>query len=232
MNQKSTLKNTVSQFVFLVIIVFVLVIAIKAFRGSTPSRLSPTRPATSVITNSVTPGTDETQTVVAIITLKAIEGATEAARTPIPFTPTFLPTGVYEDEPVKHSGKMLGLDAQNGWSGFFGGYHYFIYAGTLLTDSEQGALVMVTTTPSGTSIEQFITSVKHGAIRAVNEQNNQLTLIASDGTVFYFDLPTRQFIASGTEVAPSQTPSPSDTPEPTGLPYPPPQRLILSFLNF
>jgi len=81
---------------------------------------------------------------------------------------------------------------------------------------------MVTTMPSGTSIEQFVTSTKHGALQAVSEQNNRLTLIASNGTLFYFDLPTHQFVASLTEVAPSVTPSPSNTPEPTGLPYPPP----------
>jgi hypothetical protein len=127
---------------------------------------------------------------------------------------------------VKHSGKMLGLDTQNGWSGFVHGYHFFIYAGALLTDLEQGAIIMVTTMPSGASIEQFVTSTKHGTLQAVSEQNNRLTLIASDGTVFYFDLPTHQFVASLTEVAPSVTPSltpsPSVTPEPTGLPYPPP----------
>jgi hypothetical protein len=102
------------------------------------------------------------------------------------------------------------------------GYNFFIYAGSLLSDPEQGAIVMVTTMPSGPSIEQFLTSTKHGALRAVSEQNNRLTLIALDGTGFYFDLATRQFAASLTEVAPSVTPSPMATPEPTGLPYPPP----------
>ena len=224
MNQKSTLKNSVSQIIFLVIIVLALVFAITTLRGTAPGIISPTQGVTPVITSSVTPGPVETQTVAAILTFKANEGATEAARTPIPYTPTFLPTGVYEDEPVKHSGNMLGLDTQNGWSGFVDGYHFFIYAGALLSDSEQGAIVMVTTKPSGTSIEQFVTSTKHGTLQAVSEQNNRLTLIASDGTVFYFDLPTHQFVASLTEVAPSVTPSltpsPSVTPEPTGLPYP------------
>jgi hypothetical protein len=222
MNQKSTPINTVAQIAFLVILGLALVFAITTLRGTAPGILSPTQGVTVVITSSVTPGPDETQTVAAIITFKTNEGATEAARTPIPYTPTFLPTGVYEDEPVKHSGNMLGLDTQNGWSGFVDGYHFFIYAGALLSDSEQGAIVMVTTMPSGTSIEQFVPSTEHGALRVVSEQNNRLTLIASDGTVFYFDLPTRQFVTSLTEVAPSVTPSPSVTPEPTGLPYPPP----------
>jgi hypothetical protein len=224
MNQKSTPINTVAQIALLVILGLAIVFAITTLRGTTPSRLSSTQGTTPEGTGSVTPGPDETQTVAAIITFKAIVGTTEAARTSIPQTPIILATGIYEDEPVKQSGKLLGLDAQNGWSGSVDGYHFFIYAGALLSDPEQGVIVMVTTKPSGTSIDQFETSTQHGALRAVSEQNNRLTLIATDGTVFYFDLPTRQFVASLTEVAPSVTPSltpsPSATPEPTGLPYP------------
>jgi len=225
MNQKSTPINTIAQIALLVILGLALVFAITTLRGATPSRLSPIQDTTPEVTGSVTSRPDETQTVAAIITFKAIVGTTEAARTSAPQTPIILATGIYEDEPVKQSGKLLGLDARNGWSGSVDGYHVFIYAGALLSDPEQGVIVMVTTKPLVTTIDQFETSTQHGALRAVSEQNNRLTLIATDGTVFYFDLPTRQFVASLTEVAPNVTPSPSVTPEPTGLPYPPPTEL-------
>jgi hypothetical protein len=227
MNQKSTSVNTVVLIVSLVILGFALVFAITTFRGTDPGRISPTQNSTPVVVSSLTPQPEVAQTVAAIITFKAIEGATEAARTPIPQTPIILATGIFEDEPVKHSGKLLGLDAQNGWSGFVDGYHLFIYAGALLSDPEQGAIVVVKTMPTGTSIEQFVTSTQHGALRAVSEQSSRLTLIATDGVVFFFDLPARQFVASITEVAPSITPSQLITTGPTNVPYPPPTEQVI-----
>jgi hypothetical protein len=53
-------------------------------------------------------------------------------------------------------------------------------------------------------------------------KNDRVILIALDGTMFYFDVPTRQFVDSLTGVAPSVTPSPLVTPEPTSVPYPMP----------
>ena len=222
MNQNRTLLSTVTTLVFLAIAGFALVVILTIFRETSPGSTFSTPGSTPVMTSSITPGPDGTQTIVAIITFKAIGEATEAARTPLPYTPTILSTGIYEDEPVKHSGKLLGLDAQNGWSGFVDGYYAFLYAGALLSTPEQGVIIMVITMPSHTSFEQYLTSTQHGALRVVSEQNHRLTLVAADEMVFYFDLPTRQFVTSLTEVAPSVTPSPLATPSPTGLPYPPP----------
>ena len=222
MNQKRTILRTFTLLAFLAIVGFALIVIITTFQVTSSGSTISTQGSTPVMTRSITPGLDGTQTIVAIITFKAIGAMAEAARTPLPYTPTILSTGIYEDEPVKHSGKLLGLDAQNGWSGFVDGYYVFLYAGALLSAPEQGVVFMVTTMPSHTSFEQFLTSTKDGALRVVSEQNNRLTLTATDGMVFYFDLPTRQFVASLTEVAPSVTPSPLATPSPTGLPYPPP----------
>ena len=216
MNRKNTLTNTVAQIALLVLLGLALVFAIITLRGTAPAVLSPG--ATPVITGPATPGPNETQTVAAIITFKANEATTEAARTPIPYTPISLPTGAYENERVKQSGNMLGLDTQNGWSGLVNGDIFIIYAGALPSDAEQGVIIMVTTMPSGTSIEQFETSTKHGALRAVSQQKDRLTLIAADGTVFYFDIAKHQFVASISEVAPSDTPSPPATPEPAVFP--------------
>lgn len=220
MNQKSTIKNTVSQFIFLVIFLLALVIAITTFRGSAPGKFGPTQGVTPVMTSSVTPGPNETQTVAAIITLKAIGEATYLAITRTPETPVYLPTGIYDDQRVRISAELLFIDAQNAWGGFIDGNRFTLYAGSLQSDPDQGVVGLVTSLPGGKRIEKFVTPSKHGALRVVTEQNNRITLIAADGTIFYFDLPTRQFVASLTEVAPSVTPSPLATPEPIGLPYP------------
>lgn len=222
MNQKSTPINTLAQIAILVILGLAIVFAITTLRGTAPGLLSPTQGATPVITSSVTPDPDETQTSEAIITLKAIGEATYLAITRTPETPIYLPTGIYDDQRVRISAELLFIDAQNAWGGFIDGNRFTLYAGSLQSDPDQGVVGLVTSLPGGKRIEKFVSPSKHGALRIVSEQNNRVTLIATDGTNFYFDIPTRQFVASLTEVAPSVTPSPSVTPEPTGLPYPPP----------
>jgi hypothetical protein len=248
MNQKRTPINTVAQFVLLAVIVLALVISLITARGAALSGLRTTKGSSLVVASSVSetapsitpsstvtpaptsipypmparPGTEsvKTQTAAAIITFKAI-GATRAAeefRTRVPNTPVVVLTGVVEDVRVKYSGKLLGLDAQNGWSGFVNGFDFFIFAGALLSDPEQGAIFMESPFASGSSLEKFLTPTKHGALRAVSRQGDRLTFIAEDGTAFYFDLPTRQFVASLTGIAPSVTPSPTVTPEPTPEP--------------
>lgn len=206
----------------MVIIGLVLIFAITTLRGTNSGILSSTQGATPIITSSITPGPDDTQTLEAIITQKDLEEATFLAITSTPETPIYLPTGIYDDQRVKISAALLFIDAQNAWGGFIDGNRFTLYAGSLQSDPDQGIVGLVTSLPGGKRIEQFASPSKHGALRVTNEQNNRMTLIATDGTVFYFDLPTCQFVASLTEVAPSVTPSPSSVPEHTGLPYPPP----------
>jgi hypothetical protein len=223
MNQKSTPTNTALFLVFLAIFGIILVIVMSIFLPTAPSSLSSTQGSTQVTTSSNTSSPDETQTVAAIGTLKAIMEATHLATTPTLITPIYLPTGIYDDQSVKISGALLFIDTQNSWSGFIDGYRFTLFAGSQQSDPNQGAFGLVTNLPDGAKIEQFVTPSKHGAIRVVTAQNNRFTLAAADGTMFYFDLPTRQFVASSTEVAPSVTPSPVTTPTQTSVvPYPMP----------
>ena len=132
-----------------------------------------------------------------------------------------MPTGIYDNEEIKASASLSFIDAQNAWYGFANGSFFALYAGALQSDPDQGVLVLDMVLPEGASYSQYVTSSKHGALRIVsNTQNNRFTLTAADGTLFYFDLPPRQFVASLTEVAPSVTPSPLPTPSPTLPPYP------------
>jgi hypothetical protein len=221
MIQKKSILSTITFLAFLAIIFIILVVSIPSLRGSAPASLTSTQSPTPGMTSSITPGPEGTQTWVAISTFKAHLGETSAAVTAPIITPEFLPTGIYDNEQVKASASLLFIDAQNAWGGFADGYRFALYAGALQSDPDQGVVLLVTHLPEGTSFEQYVTSSKHGALRIVSDtQNNRFTLTAVDGTVFYFDLPTRQFVASLTEVAPSVTPSPLPTPSPTLPPYP------------
>jgi hypothetical protein len=62
-------------------------------------------------------------------------------------------------------------------------------------------------------------------VRVVSEQDNRLTLVTTDGTTYYFDVPARRFVVSLAEAVPSATPPPTYTPIPlpgTVIPYPAP----------
>jgi hypothetical protein len=222
MRQKYPPINTVAQIALLVILGFALVFAITSLRSLAPGKLSPAQRASFVITTSYAPAPNESQAAETIIALKAIGEGTYLAITRTPETPIYLPTGIYDDQRVRISADLLFIDAQNAWGGFIDGYRFSLYAGSLQSDSYQGIVGLVINMPGGKSIEMFVSPSKHGALKVVTQRDNRFTLIATDGMIFYFDLPTRQFVASSTEIAPSGTPSPSVTPEPTLLPYPPP----------
>jgi hypothetical protein len=223
MKPKRTITNTVTFMVFLAIIAVVLVFILSISRVTAPSSFRSTEGSTPLMTSSITSSPNETQTAAAIITSKAIDEATYLATTRTPVTPIYLPTGIYDDQRVKISAALIFIEAQNAWGGFIDGYRFSLYAGSKQSDPEQGIIGLVINIPNSQTIDQFVTPSKHGAIRVVTEQNNRFTLAATDGTMFYFDLPTRQFVASSTEVAPSVTPSPVTTPTQTSVvPYPMP----------
>jgi hypothetical protein len=146
----------------------------------------------------------------------AIIVATDLATTPSP-TPlrTFPPTGTLEGERVKPSGKTMGLDAQNAWYGLLDGRPVSVHAGALSEDYSQGA-IFISAELLGPGVNELIlTPTKHGGVRVVSEQNNRLTLVSTDGTTYYFDVPARRFVDSLTEVVPSATPPFTFTPLPT-----------------
>jgi hypothetical protein len=137
----------------------------------------------------------------------------------------FEPTGIYSDTGVQASGLKIGMDAQNSWFGFVDGNAITVFGGALLDQPDQGAVHLFTNFPTRSFDEQILTPTKHGGVRVVSVQNNRLTLVSTDGTTYYFDVPARRFVASLTEVVPSATPPPTYTPIPlpgTVIPYPAP----------
>jgi hypothetical protein len=164
-----------------------------------------------------------TQTVEVILTQKAVAGTSLATRKHL--TPFFEPTGIYSDASVQASGMKMGMDAQNEWFGFVGGNSTNVFAGALVGEPDQGVVHLFIKYPTRGFDEQILTPTQHGGVRVVSEYNNRLTLISTDGTTYYFDLPTRRFVASLTEIVPSATPPPTYTPIPlpgTVIPYPAP----------
>ena len=81
---------------------------------------------------------------------------------------------------------------------------------------------MINSAPFG----NFPTPTKHGGVRVVGEQDNRLTLASTDGTTYYFDIPSLSYVSSLTVFAPSITPPPTRTPVPPNYvaetPYPAP----------
>lgn len=200
-------------------------IASEVMAGSeTPKILTALPTANVTPISGETPDISATQTQEVIATLvadKQIMAATLANQLPIA-TPEPGPTGIVDDNYVKFSGSKLGLDTQNGWSGIENGNLVGVWAGSLIGDSQQGALYLILTLPYRFYKEQFLTADKHGALHIVAEQNNRLVLISTDGTTYYFDVPARRFVSSLDDIVPTATPLPTYTPyaPPTPAPMP------------
>jgi hypothetical protein len=163
-----------------------------------------------------TPDLAATQTAAGpLATQDAIWYATQIAITPSPTPPvTYPPTGTYTDTRVQASGLKMGLHTQNGWFGLFNKQPVNIFAGALSWDADQGAIYLFMELPERGMSKLILTPTKHGAVSVVSEQNNRLTLVSTDGTTYYFDLPARRFVDSLTVVVPSATPLPTYTPFP------------------
>jgi hypothetical protein len=207
--------------VIVAILLFIGLSTLNRFNPNGPLSIQPTGNPTRVESPALTPNMAGTQ--------KAILGATWSATTRTPFpTQIPFPTGTREGSEVKFSSKLKGLDALNGWGGYLDENSVVIYAGSLLDDPEQGAIAFLIALPYLHFSELILTPTRHGGVRVEAEQNNRLTLLATDGEIFYFDVPSRQFVASLTEVVPTATPPPSltppgyavSTPIPTYNPYP------------
>lgn len=180
-----------------------------------------------IVTETSVP-TQPTTELEAILTQKASAGATAAARSPT--TPEIEPSGIYEDERFKAQWQAFGFNVENAWFGIVNGNLVTVFAGAPSIDQQQGMLKVSMILPDREFQGEFITTEKHGALQVTTEQNNRLTLISTDGTTFYFDVPAMRFVSSPTEVAPTMTPLPTYTPIalpteaplPTGYPQPSP----------
>jgi hypothetical protein len=155
-------------------------------------------------------------------TQQAISRATHLAISPTSALPaTFPPTGTDESPETILVGKQLGFDVLNAWGGILNGKPVSVFAGASSTDPNQGEIFILIY--NGIA-ERFPTPTKHGGVRVVSEQDNRLTLVSTDGTTYYFDIPAMSYVSSLTVFAPSITPPPTRTPVPpnfaTETPYP------------
>ena len=196
-------------FIGLVVVIVIIIASISTLDQFSQNKALPIQSTglqTAIMGNTLTPIMSGTQTVSYLITQKAIVLATELRITRTPFA-TQIPqiTGTSEDVRVKVTGKLLGLDVLNGWSGLVDGNEIVVYAGSLLDDPEQGAIGITMRLPYRFLKEAVLTPARHGGVRVVAEQNNRLTLQSVDGETFYFDVPSRRFVASLTEVVPMPT---------------------------
>jgi hypothetical protein len=125
-------------------------------------------------------------------------------------------------EPIRAAG--AGVIYDDGWSTLFGKQMHIVNkwwetVGTRMTivcaggtfppeDTLQGkvlAAIEDTTTHAVVSGPDFyLTPSRHGLVRVIDAVGERLTLRAADGTLFYFDVPSRQWVAP--------PPGPSPTP--------------------
>jgi hypothetical protein len=154
------------------------------------------------------------------------QAATAQAYTPLPNPPfTYPPTGTLENGREIATGQLLGINAVNGWYGLWDRNEINLYAGALSDNPDQGVIVFSINIGD---FEYYPTPTRHGAVRVVSEQDNRLKLVSTDGTTYYFDIPSLSYVSSLTVFAPSITPPPTRTPFPpnyvTETPYPAPRR--------
>jgi hypothetical protein len=177
--------------------------------------------------NRLTPSAAAAETALGLLSTKANLIETYLATTPSP-TPqiTPLPTGTREsDVYLRSSGRKLGVDTQNAWVGLVDGNEVDVIAGALPSDPEQGIIRIIVSVFRGGISEIIPTPTRHGGVRVVSEHNNRLTLVSTDGTTYYFDVPARRFVDSLTEVVPSATLPATETP------LPPPPTIDFSILT-
>lgn len=132
------------------------------------------------------------------------------------------PVGIFEEGLADYS--KLGFAIQNGWRREINGHPARVAAGALVSDPQQGIVLVSWDLPGAPNAGVYETPIKAGAVRITAEDGFRIILQADDGTTFYFDVPGQKFVSSLTEIASTVTPRPSFTPEiqtqpaPTGYP--------------
>lgn len=143
--------------------------------------------------------------------------------TPFVYTPIAIPTT--PPRPTRVLGLYNGcIDPdpyytyRSCWVGRHDNEYLFVSAGAIKPDPTQGMLQVYTTTldeltwgPEHT----YFTPAKAGPVLITTSTGNRLTLRAENGTVFTFDVLTRQWVNTNASPAPSVTPWPTSVPQPT-----------------
>ena len=105
----------------------------------------------------------------------------------------------------------------NSWQKTIPGGLYLVYIGYMTQDPEQGAVYVFHLNPHGYSL--YITPDRHGAVKAIAENGTVITVESTDGTLYYFDAATEQFINEQGTPFPA-TPTPFNSSPSTPIPYP------------
>ncbi len=180
-----------------------------------PPMQSPTPVATVTLTR---PDMDATK--VARYDQQREEWAAMATRiangTPFVYTPIPIPTTPPRPPPV------LGLYAgcidpdpyytyRSCWVGLQNNEYLFVSAGSIKTDPIQGMVRVYTTTLDQQTWgpeQTYFTPAKAGLVRITGAVDQRLTLRTDSGTLFYFDLVTRQWATPTSSPVPSLLPTP------------------------
>ena len=86
--------------------------------------------------------------------------------------------------------------AENAWFERNGDEVVVVYAGVDTQDPAQGRVRVHVTSPAGETGGSYATPTKSGSVRITAAVGERLTLTSRSGAVFYFDVPTRTFIAT------------------------------------
>jgi hypothetical protein len=112
--------------------------------------------------------------------------------TPSPVEDPLFREGIFNgDEGLFHSGQM---EIINYWQGKQDSNYLQTFAGAEESGSQQGVLVLLTTSADKqhSTTSMYLTPIKGGAVRIIEARDLQLILAAADGTIFKFDLKTKQ----------------------------------------
>lgn len=99
------------------------------------------------------------------------------------------------------------FETQNVWVGLVGGEWASVYAGALRSDTQTGALLLVTVKPGRVDQKSFVLPLSQGALRLSGAMDQRLTLVSAGGLIYYFDVLAGRFVGSLTEYAETATPS-------------------------
>ncbi|MGI8551260.1 MAG: hypothetical protein ACR2PL_10830 [Dehalococcoidia bacterium] len=116
---------------------------------------------------------------------------------PVPASPTPLADRIL---PPDAAGQQPYGNARliSGWAGDRLGVNLVVYTGSFKSDPSQGILYLRMQPRDGhigSGAGPFLTPVKAGAIHVVQVSGNLVELQAEDGTTFYFDVSSRQFVS-------------------------------------
>lgn len=186
------------------VVVFLLVLPVLLGLAAILAYFPTRQPATSMGSTAVTgepsePWPDFTATADMVQTL-------------LPVITADRPTGIFDaGAELWHEGYRI----QNAWAGSINGIWAYVLAGAHAADKQWGVVQVAREYPNAGYARSYDTPVRAGSVRIISEVNYRLTLESSDGTTFYFDIPSETFVADPAQVVPTFVPPLTHTPAPT-----------------